>query len=354
MKPPALELQDVEHAYGAQVVLRRISFQIQPGQILCLLGPSGCGKTTALRIAAGLEQPQAGRVLLAGREMTGDGGFVPPEQRGVGLLFQDYALFPHLSVADNVAFGLTHLRASERQTQTEAWLRRVELWERRYAYPHMLSGGEQQRIALARALAPRPAVLLLDEPFSNLDSQLRQQVRAEVLRVLREIGATALLVTHDPEEALIMGDQIALMDQGRILQIGAALDLYFAPKNQRVAAFFGDVNRLSGLAQQEQVMTPFGALSAPGLADDTVVELLIRPEGLKLERAAVVADAPPHAVVTTVQLLGATSLIQFQFDAVSSYDGSLQARMAGASRLKPGDSVRVTLDPDLAFVFPEP
>jgi iron(III) transport system ATP-binding protein len=353
MKPPALELQDVEHVYGAQVVLRQISFQIQPGQILCLLGPSGCGKTTALRIAAGLEQPKAGRVLLAGRLMTGDGGFVPPEQRGVGLLFQDYALFPHLNVADNVGFGLTHLRSGERRTQTEAWLRRVDLWERRQAYPHMLSGGEQQRIALARALAPRPAVLLLDEPFSNLDSQLRQQVRAEVLRVLREIGATALLVTHDPEEALIMGDQIALMDQGRILQIGAALDLYFAPNHPRVAAFFGEVNWLSGLAQQEQVMTPFGALPAPGLADDTVVNLLIRPEGLKLERASAAAE-PPHTIVTAVQLLGATSLIQFQFDAASGYDGLLQARMAGASRLKPGDAVRVTLDPDLAFVFPEP
>lgn len=349
----ALEFIDVTHVYGQQTAIHHVSFAVSQGQILCLLGPSGCGKTTALRIAAGLEQPQHGQVVLNGQVVSGEGRFVPPERRGVGLLFQDYALFPHLSVADNIAFGLRHLNTEQRRIEVAKWLERVDLGDRLKAYPHMLSGGEQQRIALARALAPQPEVLLLDEPFSNLDSHLRQQVRSEVLQVLKDISATALLVTHDPEEALFMGDRIALMTQGNILQQGASLELYFAPCNPLVASFFGDVNRLFGRVREAQVRTSFGALPAPTLADGTPVEVVIRAEGLRLEVLPQDAYAPLCAIVTKVQLLGGTSLIELRPQADDESVDTLLARNLGASRLVPGTRVSVNLDPDMVFVFPE-
>lgn len=348
----ALEFKQVTHAYGDQIALQQVSFAVPQGQILCLLGPSGCGKTTALRVAAGLEQPRQGQVLLGNRVVSGDDRFVPSEQRGVGLLFQDYALFPHLSVAANVAFGLRHLNREQRRAEVAAWLQRIGLKGRGRYYPHMLSGGEQQRVALARALAPRPAVLLLDEPFSNLDSQLRQQVRAEVLQVLKSIGATALLVTHDPEEALFMGDRIALMAQGEILQQGAALELYFAPCNPEVTAFFGEINRLHGRVEHGQVGTPWGRLPAPALVHGTPVEVVIRTEGLRLEPDSGNNLASPQAIVVKVQLLGAVSLIELQPKDSSQTVPNLLVRTLGASPLTPGTQVRVTLDPDRVFVFP--
>lgn len=350
----ALEFIDITHIYGRQPALHHVSFTVSQGQILCLLGPSGCGKTTALRIAAGLEQPQHGQVVLNGQVVSGEGRFVPPEQRSVSLLFQDYALFPHLSVADNIAFGLRHLSAEQRSLETTLWLERVGLEGRGRAYPHTLSGGEQQRIALARALAPKPAVLLLDEPFSNLDGQLRQQVRREVLQVLKGIGATALLVTHDPEEALLMGDQIALINQGTILQQGAALDLYFVPRNSHVASFFGDVNYLRGHIHNGQLSTIFGALPIPAFADGTPIEVVIRSEGICLEPLSSDHnhDASLRAIVSKVQLLGGTSLIELQSGTHNASTETLLARTLGASRLTPGTSVQLTLDPDMVFIFP--
>ncbi len=292
--------------------------------------------------------------MLAGKTVSGEGRFVPPEQRGVSLLFQDYALFPHLRVADNIAFGLRHLSAEQRQFETTAWLERVGLKGREHVYPHMLSGGEQQRIALARALAPQPAVLLLDEPFSNLDGHLRQQVRGEVLQVLKDFGATALLVTHDPEEALLMGDHIALMTQGTILQQGAALDLYFAPRNLHVASFFGDVNRLSGYVHNAQLSTSFGPLPVPAVADGTLIEVVIRAEGIRLEPVSCDNNnkVSLRATVTKVQLLGGTSLIDLQPRTDSMSTETLLARILGASRLAVGTSVQLTLDPDMVFIFP--
>jgi len=348
----ALTFIDVEHAYGALRALDKVSFRIDPGQILCLLGPSGCGKTTALRVAAGLERPHGGEVRLAGRTVSGGERFVPPEARGVGLLFQDYALFPHLNVADNVSFGLQHLAAAERSRRVTVWLERVGLPGHQKSYPHMLSGGEQQRIALARALAPEPAVLLLDEPFSNLDTQLRQQVRDEVLHVLKEIGAAALLVTHDPEEALFMGDKIALMNKGKILQQGSALDLYLAPQTPMVAEFFGEINRLGGRVEGGEVITPFGPVAALGLADGTPVDILIRSEGVQILNRPPAPDMPPQAEVQAVRLLGRASLIHLQTLPQTGFDQHLHIRTHGSSRLKPGMGVWMHLDRELVFVFP--
>ena len=224
-----LTLEGVTRRFGRVTALEAIDLDIAPGEIVSLLGHSGCGKTTLLRIAAGVEVPSAGRVLVDGREVASPTVFVPPEKRSIGLMFQDYALFPHLTILQNVMFGLTALDRREREQEARAALARVGLEHLAESYPHEASGGEQQRVALARAIVPRPGILLMDEPFSGLDSRLRDSVRADTLSVLRETGATALVVTHDPEEAMRISDRIVLMRRGRIVQQGSAQDLYDRP-----------------------------------------------------------------------------------------------------------------------------
>ncbi|MEE4379012.1 MAG: ABC transporter ATP-binding protein [Candidatus Competibacteraceae bacterium] len=349
----ALAFVDIAHRFGELQALQQVSFQIAAGDILCLLGPSGCGKTTALRIAAGLERPHHGLVQINGRTVSGNDGFVVPEARGVGLLFQDYALFPHLTVERNVLFGLKGLPAAEQRSRTRYWLQRVGLWDRQKAYPHMLSGGEQQRVALARALAPQPAVLLLDEPFSNLDSQLRYQVREDVLRTIKDMdtGTAALMVTHDPEEALYMGDQIALMDKGRIIQTGTANDLYCQPLNPLVATFFGSVNRFSSDVQAGHVATPMGALPAGHLTDGTEVDVLVRTEGIGLA-AQEGNDPAPNAIISTIRRLGQISRIDLQTLPETGFDCSLTVHVLGPTAYQVGDHVKLILDSNLAFVFP--
>ena len=216
----ALVMACVSHAYGDLLAVDDFSLTVQSGELVCILGPSGCGKTTALRLAAGLEHLQNGRISMAGREVAGPDTDVPPEDRNVGLVFQDYALFPHLDVQANVAFGLTRMAAKARRARVDEVLSQVGMQSYGKAYPHELSGGQLQRVALARALAPKPRVVLLDEPFSGLDRALRNQVRDVTLHVLKQSGAATLMVTHDPEEAMFMADRVALMRRGRIAQVG--------------------------------------------------------------------------------------------------------------------------------------
>ncbi|MDX1709914.1 MAG: ABC transporter ATP-binding protein, partial [Rhodovibrionaceae bacterium] len=245
----ALRLEHVSHAYGDILAVDDLSLSIGAGELVCLLGPSGCGKTTALRVAAGLERLQRGRVVLDGQVVAGEKRDLPPEARSVGLVFQDFALFPHLSVKDNVIFGLKRLGQRERESRALQALSKVGMDDQAEAFPHMLSGGQQQRVALARAMAPEPRVMLLDEPFSGLDARLRHQVRDQTLHVLTQSGATTLMVTHDPEEAMFMADRIALMRGGRLEQVGAPTELYFTPRTAFVAGFFGDINRIESVAR---------------------------------------------------------------------------------------------------------
>ena len=255
------------HNYGAVTAVSDLSLDVAPGEIVALLGRSGCGKTTLLRIAAGIERQSAGRVLLDGRAVADGGLFEPPETRGIGFVFQDYALFPHLSVADNVAFGLRNLPRAQAKAVALKALGRVGLAHHAGDYPHELSGGEQQRVALARAIAPRPGVLLMDEPFSGLDRRLRDSVREETLAVLHETQATSLLVTHDPEEAMRMADRIALMHLGSLIQIGTPEELYLRPKSLFAARFFSEINELEGVVKAGSVETALGVASANGHAD---------------------------------------------------------------------------------------
>ena len=254
MSGQALEFHQVSYSYGGGLnAVNQISFSVEQGEFLCLLGPSGCGKTTCLRIAAGLNDLAQGEVRLGGKVVSSKSVRLSPEARSVGLMFQDFALFPHMSVLANIRFGQTRAGAESRPNIDEL-LERLDLREFAAALPHELSGGQQQRVALARALAAGPDVLLLDEPFSGLDPSLRSRVRDDTLHIIKETGTTALMVTHDPDEALFMADRLAVMRQGKIAQIGSPNDLFFHPKDAFVAQFFGETNLIEGFVDQGWVV----------------------------------------------------------------------------------------------------
>ena len=342
-----LVFRGIRHAYGPLEVLRGVDLSVAPGEIVCLLGASGCGKTTLLRLAAGLEPVQAGSIELGGPLIAEPGREVPPERRGVGFVFQDYALFPHLTVAENIAFGLRFVTKAERGARVADALARVGLEAYGDAFPHMLSGGQQQRVALARALAPRPAVLLLDEAFASLDARLREQVRDDTLHVLQTSGIATLLVTHDSEEAMFMGDRIALMRDGRILQLGPPETLYFRPADRYVATFLGEVNRLPGRVRGGRAETVLGALPAGPLPEGAPADVLVRPEGLRLG-----SGEAREAEVQACRLLGATTLVHLSLPDGAGGQLHLHARLPPGRRLSRGERVTVAIDPERAFVFP--
>ena len=265
-------------------VVNGLSFSVAEGERFALLGPSGCGKTTALRLAAGFERPDSGRVTLDGRALVDEGGtWVPPESRGIGFVFQDYALFPHLNVRDNVRFGLRGLARKDRAGRVDEVLKLVDLTPFAGRMPHQLSGGQQQRVALARAIAPRPRLVLLDEPFSNLDALLRQEMRENVRDLLAEQGMTAVLVTHDQEEAFTFADRVAVMQGGRIEQVGTPEGLYHRPRTLFVAQFLGQTNLVLVGAEGHQAESPFGPLALHRAASGPVL-VSLRPEHLGLVR----------------------------------------------------------------------
>ena len=281
MSDPAIRLRGVSKSYGPVAAVDGVHLDVAPGEFLTLLGPSGCGKSTLLRLVAGFERPDAGAVELFGDDVTA----VDPERRGVGLVFQHLALFPHLDVAANVAYGLRSLGRADRRARVTELLALVDLPGVERRYPDQLSGGQAQRVALARALAPRPRVVLLDEPFSSLDTSLRASIRAEVRAILRAAGVTAILVTHDQDEALSLGDRVGVMFDGRIVRHGPPRDVYGAPGSAAVATFVGDANRVPALGPVDAagtVPTELGRLPA-GEAPEVA---LVRPEHLDVEPAA--------------------------------------------------------------------
>ncbi len=319
---PRLDVRNLSRSFGPVQVVDDVSLTIAPGEVTCLLGPSGCGKSTTLRMIAGVERQDSGEIHVDGSLVCDGRRHVPPEGRGIGLMFQDFALFPHLTVAGNVAFGLTGARA-DKDARVGELLERVSLSHLAKSYPHALSGGEQQRVALARALAPKPKVMLMDEPFSGLDNRLRDGIRDETLDLLREAGASVLLVTHEPEEAMRMADEIALMRDGRVVQKGAPYNIYTSPADRDAVAFFSDVNAVRSVARGALADTPFGRFLCPGQPDGTEVEIVFRPQHVRIDfdrpgsppRPTPSDGTPARALVKRARFMGSESLVDFVLDA---------------------------------------
>jgi iron(III) transport system ATP-binding protein len=340
-----MSFENVSLSFAGIDAVREVSFELPPGDVVCLLGPSGCGKTTLLRIAAGIEKPQSGRVLLGGEVVAGPGVFVPPEQRGVGLMFQDFALFPHMTNLENVAYGLKFLDRRAALIEARNALRRVGLSEYADTYPWALSGGEQQRVALARAIVPRPRVILMDEPFSGLDQRLREGVRRGTLELLKETRSGALIVTHDPLEAMELADRILLMRQGRLVQQGTPRELYQLPIDADAARFFSHFNEIEAPVVRGRITTPFGRLLAKGIPEGTAAVVMIRPQGLLPLRAGQQGAA---ARILDVRFLGDEMQLTVLFETMEK---PFLARVPAAAGISAGETVRFIADPSHIFMF---
>ena len=408
--PPALRCDGLSKSFGDVVAVRDLAMTVSPGSLVALLGPSGCGKTTALRLIAGFESADAGTVHIAGRSVVGPNHTLPPERRRVGMVFQDYALFPHLTVAGNVRYGLTSngvsndgaptngaaasphaLAARIRHWARDRWqsrpvlgmsddirsrvddaLTHVGLRHMAHRYPHELSGGEAQRVALARALAPRPDVILLDEPFSNLDARLRAAVRLEVREILKSAGAAAVFVTHDQEEAFSLADQVAVMLRGHIEQVASPQELYQFPASHAVAEFVGDADFLPGRLEAGTVRTELGLINSSHISSETTqpraprtadgdVDVLLRPESLRVEPASIAVggsdrpggDGPegdsPIALVIDRQYYGHDQVIAVELPSAKV----VHVRLGPTEQYVPGDHVRIYVDGP-ATVLPRP
>ena len=344
---PALVLERLTRSFGRVRAVADVSLAMSPGEIVALLGHSGSGKSTLLRLIAGLDRGQSGRVVIDGRDVSDP--FVPPERRGVGMMFQDYALFPHLTVLANLTFGIHRLPAAEAAARARAALAGIGLAAREADYPHRLSGGEQQRVALARALLPRPKILLMDEPFSNLDRRTRDLIREETGAVLREAGMTAILVTHDPDDAMRLADRILLMAEGRIAEAGTAEDLYRRPASLLAARFFSDFNEIAGVCRGGAVATALGSFAANGLAEGAAVTVCIRPSDVALDVAAAGGTGGLSGRVVSRAFHGAVQLVTV---AVEGLPRELAVAVPIDVTAEAGQPVSVKVAVDKALVFP--
>jgi iron(III) transport system ATP-binding protein len=337
---PAIDARGVDKRFGRTRAVDGATLKVPEGELVALLGPSGSGKTTLLRVIAGFEEPDAGRVAIAGRPVAGDGAWVEPEHRRIGMVFQDGALFPHLTVERNVAFG-----ASRRERVAEC-LELVGLSGRAASYPHELSGGERQRVALARALAADPEVVLLDEPFASLDAGLRDALRAEVTGILRAAGTSALLVTHDQAEALSLAGTVAVMREGRIEQVGTPEEIYERPQSRWVAEFLGEADVIPGTASQGMVECELGRFgAAPELAGR--VSVVIRPESVAIGSGP--ASGHAEGVVVARSFYGHDQLVHVELPSGLR----LRSRRLGFPAWHPGDRVRIWIDGPVSAVQPD-
>ncbi len=340
---PIVSLQRVTLRYPAAATpaVQGVSFDLPKGDILGLLGPSGCGKTTLLRLIAGFASPQGGTIQIEERIVAGAGSSIAPEQRDVGLVFQDFALFPHLTVAENIRFGLTHWGRRESRDRVQTLMELVGLQGMESRYPHELSGGQQQRVALARALAPKPALILLDEPLSNLDAQVRLRLRQEIRRVLKETQTSALFVTHDQEEALAISDWVAVMQQGSLEQLDTPERIYRYPASRFVAEFVAQANLLPGHRQERHWHSEVGVFCLPDLPDPPDQgELMIRQEELQMQ-----LDEQGAVLIEDRQFLGR----EYRYGLVTRSGLALQVR--STQRLSVGSRVRVSLSSSDGVIF---
>ncbi|WP_338607622.1 ABC transporter ATP-binding protein [Pelagibacterium nitratireducens] len=338
---PILRIENVSRHFGSVAALDGVSFEIAPGEIVCLVGHSGCGKSTLLRTISGVEQIDGGSVMLAGTVVSGAEGFVEPEDRNIGFMFQDYALFPHLTARQNIGFGLRGMSRKDAATRVGDVIARLEIEALAERYPHMLSGGEQQRVALARALAPQPRILLMDEPFSNLDRGLRDTIRRETVALLRQLGTTAIVVTHDPEEALAIGDKVVLMHKGKVIESGTGDAIYSFPQTAYAAAFFSQVNRIPARRSGDWLDSALGRFPAP-CGSSGPVQLFIRPQALTLNEGGTTATVKARVLLGEIE--------ELTLD-VAGLDDPLVMRTSARRGVEVGQRVSVGVAPNDVLVF---
>lgn len=344
------KLADISFKIEAQQILDRVSLQASEGEFLCLLGPSGCGKTTTLRILAGLETPDSGEVFLKDRVVHNQKINTPPERRRIGFLFQDFALFPHLTVRKNVAFGLRDQPGADKIVSE--MLEAVQMSDYALAMPSNLSGGQQQRIALARAMAPQPDIMLLDEPFSGLDTALREALRDITRTILKRNNTTTVMVTHDPEEAMFMADKIALMDHGKVVEVGTPKELYHHPKTEFTTKFLGDAQTFAAVVNNNRFKTRFGIFQAQGLVDRTRIRGYVRPEHLKL--TPLIDDNESHGEpyrVLDSHCLGEKHLVALQAIDSTAPNSDLSVKVRLYKDLRAGDLVRIGAQREHLVIF---
>lgn len=343
-----LTIEKLSKKFGKRFAVNQVSWSAQTGEIICLLGHSGCGKTTMLRLIAGLETPTEGTIQLKHTILWDTKQHIHAEARNIGLVFQDYALFPHLSVVENVLFGLKKFPKAARQHMAEAALKHVSMTHHLHSYPHTLSGGEQQRVALARALAPQPDILLMDEPFSNLDHRLRDDIRHSTIDLLKKTATTTIIVTHDPEEALQIADQIVLMHEGQVIQQGTPKQLYFQPHTLFAARYFSDLNQIPVQKQDQQLQTIFGCTPTPVhvLTAHNPLFCYFRPHQLNVAR--IPTENSLAATVLSLNFLGHTQLLTLK---VSTDNHILTACVDYAHGYHVNDTVYLSLDLSQCFFY---
>jgi len=347
MPSPYLSVNHISASYDAQnTVVNDVSFNLNEGELACLLGPSGCGKTTILRAISGFQTLSSGRIELDGRELSSPTHTLEPEQRNVGMVFQNHALFPHLDLASNIAFGLHKQSSSQRAKTVDTMLALVGMSDYRNAYPHEISGGQSQRIALARALAPQPKLLLLDEPFSNLDTSLRESLGYEVRQLLKKTGITAIMVTHDQHDAFALGDQIGVVADGELQQWGRSFDLYHTPKSRFVADFIGDGLFVKGqMLNETTVVTAFGEIRGQSISHEYLgqnVELLLRPDDVHYDPKGVI-----HGVIKRKAFKGAQTLYTVQ----TQSEDTLLSLVPSHDDYEIGDTISLSINADHLVVF---
>ena len=345
-----LDVKQLSHSFRDKEALTNLNFSIENNSIVSVLGPSGCGKTTLIRLIAGLEQIQKGEIFLEKSLVANKNLNVPPEKRPISYVFQDFALFPHMTVLENVSFAAGSKSNKKQLIDQVIHLAKVENFLEKF--PHSLSGGEQQRVALARSIAVQPKLLLLDEPFSDLDINLKREIIDDTLHLINSLESSAIVVTHNAEEAMFLSDAILVMEKGKLIQIGTPHDIYFKPSNLYVASLFGETNIFQSKVEDNTCLTPLGRIKTSNLSNNQDVDVVVRPEAIKLNLEKSPLLNPNSGVVVDSKFLGNSAIIHMTVNDEKNNKHHIHSRVMGNFLPPAASSVSVTLDEDHVFIFP--
>ena len=345
-----LDVKELSHSFGDKEALTNLNFSIENNSIVSVLGPSGCGKTTLIRLIAGLEHIQKGEIILEKSLVANKHSNIPPEKRPISYVFQDFALFPHMTVLENVSFAAGSKSNKKQLIDQVIHLAKVENFLEKY--PHSLSGGEQQRVALARSIAVQPKLLLLDEPFSDLDIKLKREIIDDTLHLINSLESSAIVVTHNAEEAMFLSDAILVMEKGKLIQIGTPHDIYFKPSNLYVASLFGETNIFQSKVEDNTCLTPLGRIKTSNLSNNQDVDVVVRPEAIKLNLEKSPLLNPNSGVVVDSKFLGNSAIIHMTVNDEKNNKHHIHSRVMGNFLPPAASSVSVTLDEDHVFIFP--